>query len=400
MQFYEKIREASWFRWNAKLAAALIASLEKQGRIAESESLAAEAIARLGLRDRDIALLYCNLIDSLSEVKSQRGFDTYLSRLKQIVNGSSSAQVKRRGYESMIKGLCEMGRPAEAESLMDEMRLGGIELSDFEVRAVVYGYGKLELFDDMIRNIDKMDAQGFKFDTLSANMVLSSYGNSRELSKMLPWLHRMKTTEIPFSIRTYNTVSNSCPTIMSLLRDLSSFPLSMEGLIGALDGDEGMLIKELVDSPVLSKAMEWDPLEAKLDLHGMHLGSAYLIMLQWMEEMQCRLNGGEYVIPAEVTVVCGSGKHSAIRGESPVKQLVKAMLGRLRSPMRIDRRNVGCFVAKGRVLKNWLCTDSGGSASYMSMSLMDKDSRRVGFRGVEYQRSNLRSSGRVEEDCE
>ncbi|KAI3441186.1 Smr domain-containing protein, partial [Psidium guajava] len=360
LPFYAKIREASWFRWNAKLAADLIASLEKQGFIEESESLTAEAIAKLGLRDRDIALLYCNLIDSLSELKSDRGFDTYLSRLKQIVHDSSSAYVKRRGYESMIKGLSKMGRPGEAESLMDEMRLRGIEPSDFEVRAVVYGYGKLGLFDDMSRNIDKMDAQGFKIDTVCANMVLSSYGNSRNLSRMQSWLCRMKATAIPFSIRTYNTVLNSCPTISSLLRDSSSFPLSIEELNRTLDGKEGMLVKELVNSPVLSKAMDWDPLEAKLDLHGMHLGSAYLIILQWVEEMQRRLRGGEYVIPAEVTVVCGSGKHSAVRGESPVKQMVKAMLGRLSSPMRIDRGNVGCFVAKGRVMKNWLCTDSRG----------------------------------------
>ncbi|XP_030522801.1 pentatricopeptide repeat-containing protein At2g17033 isoform X2 [Rhodamnia argentea] len=361
LPFYAKIREASWFRWNAKLAADLIASLEKQGLTAESESLAAEAIAKLGLRDRDTALLYCNLLDSLSELRSERGFDTYLSRLKQIVHDSSSAYVKRRGYESMIKGLSKMGRPGEAEGLMDEMRLIGIAVSDFEVRAVMYGYGKLGLFDDMSRNVDKMDAQGFEIDTVCANMVLSSYGNSHDLSRMLSWLRRMKTTAIPFSIRTYNTVSNSCPTISLLLQDSSSLPLSIEELNRALDGEEGMLVKELVDSPVLSEAMEWDPLEAKLDLHRMHLGSAYLIMLQWVEEMQRRLNGGEYVIPAEVTVVCGSGKHSSIRGESPVKQMVKAMLGRLKSPMRIDRRNVGCFVAKGRVLKKWLCADSGGT---------------------------------------
>ncbi|KAI6701008.1 hypothetical protein NL676_015332 [Syzygium grande] len=386
LPLYARIREAPWFRWNAKLAADLIASLEKQGLTAESESLAAEAIARLGPRDRDVALLYCNLIDSLSELKSESGFDAYLSRLKQIVDVSSSAYVRRRGYGSMLKGLSEMGRPREAESLMDEMRSRGIEPSDFEVKAVVYGYGKLGLFDDMSRNIDKMDAQGFNIDTVCANMVLSSYGNRGDLSKMLPWLRRMKAAAIPFSIRTYNTVSNSCPTIMSLLRDASSFPLSIEELDGALDGEEGVLVKELVDSPVLSEAMEWGPSEAKLDLHGTHLGSAYLIMLRWVEEMRCRLGGGEYVIPAEVTVVCGSGKHSAIRGESPVKQMVKAMLNRLRSPMRIDRRNVGCFVAKGRVLKNWLCTDSKGSASRTSLPAMDRDSRRAELQGVECER--------------
>ncbi|KAE8669939.1 Mitochondrial editing factor 9 isoform 1 [Hibiscus syriacus] len=105
---------------------------------------------------------------------------------------------------------------------------------------------------------------------------------------------------------------------------------------------------------VLDEVMEWTDLELKLDLHGMHLGSAYVIMLLWIEEMKRRFKVEECVIPAQITIVCGSGKHSSVRGESPVKILIKEMMIRMKSPMKIDWKNIGCFIAKGQVVKNWL----------------------------------------------
>ncbi|KAJ0077185.1 hypothetical protein Patl1_35865 [Pistacia atlantica] len=142
---------------------------------------------------------------------------------------------------------------------------------------------------------------------------------------------------------------------MSMLQDLNDFPVSITELTGSLNGDEVLLVEELVESCVLNEAMEWNSMEVKLDLHGMHLGSAYLITLQWMEEMRFRFSDGNYAIPAEVTVVCGLGKHSSVRGESPVKAMVKKMVIRTNCPLRIDRNNIGCFVGKGHVVKNWLC---------------------------------------------
>ncbi|KAG4209536.1 hypothetical protein ERO13_A03G206400v2 [Gossypium hirsutum] len=208
---------------------------------------------------------------------------------------------------------------------------------------------------DMERMVKKMEIEGFGVDTISSNMILSSYGAYNALPKMVPWLQKMKALEIPFSIRTYNCVLNSCPMIMSFVRGSGGFPVSVSELVNVLDEAEALLVKELVESSsVLDEAMEWDDLELKLDLHGMHSGSAYLIMLQWIEEMKSRFRVEECVVPAQITVVCGTGKHSSVRGESPVKTLSKAMMVQMKSPMRIDRKNIGCFIAKGQVVRNWL----------------------------------------------
>lgn len=335
----------------------LVAFLDKQGRHEEAQTLISEATSRLESRKRELALFYCKLVESHSKRGSQIGFDVAYCYLNQLLRTSSSVYIKRRAYEYMVSGLCSMDRPREAENLVQDLRdNGGLEPTAFELKSIMYGYGRLGLFQDLQRVVDQMEKSGLVIDTVCSNMVLSTYGIHGEHMKMVSWLQRMKNSGIPFSVRTYNSVSNSCPTIMRKMVELNDLPLSIKELDASLEGGEGMVVRELVESCViLEEVMVWDSLEAKLDLHGFHLGSSYLVMLLWLEEMQRRLNDSAYGIPAEITVVCGSGRHSNVRGESPVKVLVKEMMVKMRSPLRIDRKNNGCFVAKGKTVKNWLC---------------------------------------------
>ncbi|XVE67210.1 hypothetical protein DITRI_Ditri08aG0141800 [Diplodiscus trichospermus] len=352
---YTKISETSWYNWNPKLVADLIALLDNQGNFNESEALISQAVSKLKFRERDLVQFYCNLVESCAKHDSNKRFNDAYGYLSELVRNSSSVYVKRQCYKSMVSGLSEKVQPNEAENVVAEMRNDGLKPSLFEFRSVLYGYGKLGLFENMERIVCEMEIEGFEVDTICSNMVLSSYGAFNELPKMVPWLQKMKTLQIPFSVRTYNSVLNSCPVIMSLVQGSDSFPHSLRELVKVLKEDEALLVKELVQSSsVLDEAMEWNGSEAKLDLHGMHLGSSYLIMLQWIEEIKYRFKYEECVIPAQITIVCGSGKHSSIRGESHVKTVVRKMMVQMKSPMKIDRKNVGCFIAKGQVVRNWL----------------------------------------------
>ncbi|XP_057966400.1 pentatricopeptide repeat-containing protein At2g17033 [Malania oleifera] len=355
LPLYCRITEASWFSYNPKLVADVVALLYQHHRLNEAETLVYEAVSKLGDRERDLALFYCTLIDSHSKQGSKRGFFDSYERLKQLASSSSSVYVKQRAFESIVKCLCVLDLPREAESVMKEMRSSGLKTSVFEFRSVVHAYGKLGFFEDMNRIISQMENEGFAMDTICSNMILSSYGVHNRQSEMVKQLRRMKDSGIPFSIRTYNSALNSCQAMSLKLQYPKNLPLSIEQLVETLNGGEAMLVRELVDSSVLADAMEWNSSEAKLDLHGMHLGCAYLVILQWVEEARRRFRSGKWMVPAEVTVVCGSGKHSVVRGESPVKGLVREMMVRMKSPMRIDRKNIGCFVARGEVVKQWLC---------------------------------------------
>ncbi|XAR72672.1 hypothetical protein NMG60_11019391 [Bertholletia excelsa] len=351
---YLRITEEPWFSWNSKMVANLIALLDSVGERDKAESLISETVSRLGLRERELALFYCNLIESHSKHKSKPGFSNSYARLKELMRASSSIFVKRHAFKSMVGGLCAMDLPCEADNLIEKMRGFQVKPSVFEFRSVIYAHGRLGQFDEMKRSVAEMEMEGIALDSVCSNMVLSSFGAHGELSEMVLWLQKMKSLGVPFSVRTYNSVLNSCPTMMAMLEDLNTAPISIQKLVGKLVGDEGLLVQELIGSSVLEEAMEWNYKEGKLDLHGMHLGSAYLIMLQWIEEVRSRFSDRKQLIPAEITIVCGLGKHSTIRGESPVKGLVKQMLIRTRFPMRIDRLNAGCFIAKGCVLKMWL----------------------------------------------
>ncbi|KAK1320511.1 Pentatricopeptide repeat-containing protein [Acorus calamus] len=215
----------------------------------------------------------------------------------------------------------------------------------------------------MRRVVGIMEGSGHALDTVGANVVLSCYGDHGELPQMVSWLWKIRDSGIKFSIRTYNSVLNSCPTISSMLRDPGTAPQSIGELIKELEKAASPtevveLVQELVKTSVLDGILKWSPSEVKLDLHGLHLGSVYVSLLQWLDMLKDRLRSTEGgCIPLEVTVVCGSGKHSSVRGQSPVKGLVSEMMFKLSGPLRIDRNNVGRFIAKGKVVKEWLCKD-------------------------------------------
>ncbi|KAL9683604.1 hypothetical protein QQ045_015427 [Rhodiola kirilowii] len=355
LPLYRKMSEASWFSWNPKLASELIALLESQSRFDEAEVLISETVSKLGFRERELVLFYSNLIECKSKHKLvSSGFDTEAC-LRGMILSSSSVYVKQRAYEALISALCMMDRVDEGGDLIGEMKSRGLKPSVFEFRCVVHGYGRMGLFEDMMRSVDAMEEAGFEGDTVCSNMILSSYGAFQRYAEMAAWVRRMKRSSVGLSIRTYNSVLNSCAKMMALVQDLRGLPLSMKELLDVLDGDEGLVVQELIESSVLSVVMEMNNVEGKLDLHGMHLGSAYLIVLQWVEELRLKWGGGEFMIPQEMVVVCGMGKHSINRGESPVKEMVKILMTRMKSPLRLDRKNAGCLTAKGKAVKIWLC---------------------------------------------
>ncbi|KAI9110952.1 hypothetical protein K1719_018072 [Acacia pycnantha] len=358
LPLYARIAEAPWYSWNPKIVAELAALLDKREQYSAWETLISEATSKLESCSRDLALFYCKLLEYHSKQSSERGFEIAYSCLSQLLHSSSSSiYIRRRVYEHMVSGLCLMDRPCEAENLVKDMRTKALEPSAFEFKSIMYGYGRLGLFQDLERILVQMEKEGFVIDTVCSNMVLSAYGIHGECTNMVSWLQRMRNSAIPFSVRTYNSVLNSCPVIMGKLVDLNDFPLSIEELNASLEGDEAMVVGELIKSTeILEEVTVWDSKQAKLDLHGLHLGSSYLIMLLWLQEMRRRLNDSSYAVPAEVVVVCGLGKHSNLRGQSPVKMLVKEMMVKMTSPLRIDdRKNNGCFVAKGKTVRDWLC---------------------------------------------
>lgn len=354
LQLYTAIKQESWFSWNAKLVADVIASLYKEEMYIEAEMLLAETVLKLGFKERDLCAFYCNLVDSNAKHKSERGFTDSCSELRKVITQSCSVYTKQRGYSAMVAGFCEMGYPEKAENAVEEMAENGMRPSAFELRSLVYGYGQKGLLEDMKRSVVYMENQGVEMDTVCCNMVLSSFGAQGEIQEMVVLLKKMRKSGIHLSVRTYNSVLNSCPTVVSMLKDMKSLPLSINELVDNLRRDEASMVLELMDSSILNQVMECSPSELKLDLHGLHLSTTYLVLLQWFHELKLRYDDENCTTPAEITVVCGRGRHSSARGESPVRDLAKEIITRMKCPLRIDRKNIGCFIGKGKTFKDWL----------------------------------------------
>ncbi|KAJ1690421.1 hypothetical protein LUZ63_014576 [Rhynchospora breviuscula] len=350
---YSRVSKTNWFRWNPKTAASIVALLELQNGSMEAEILVTDSISRLSKSSKDLSIFYSNLIESLSNHGlTQRANEVYTKLQSIPLSG-------RRSFELAIKSLCLMGKPTEAESKLKEMILLGYHPSRFEFALVAQSYGKLGSFSEIEQVMRLMEESGLEIDTVCANVVLSCYADHEELTDLASWLQRMRELGISFSLRTYNSTLNSCRNILQMIGEIESLPLSLTGLIEKIQNDcspnqnEALIVKELINSSVLAETVHWSESEVKLDLHGFRAVSAYVILLQWIEEMRSRFGMEGHTFRGEVSVVCGIGKHS-VSGKSTVRSLVSKILSRMDAPLRLDRKNTGRFVGRGKAVKDWI----------------------------------------------
>lgn len=248
---------------------------------------------------------------------------------------------------------------AEAEEALREMVSLGHKPDAFQFGLVAKCYGKAGQLAEMERVIASMSDAGIRLGTGAANIVLSCYSACRDHGKMLMWLKRMRKLRIAPTTKAYNFVLNSCTTVVKMARELGpSLPLSSAQLVKKLRSGspwpaEADVVQELLAaSSVLDKAMNWSENEVKLNLHGFSVTSAYVLMLQWVDAIK-----GGRALPLEVSVVCGVGKHSDVRGEPKVRELAQEVLSRTGSPLRLSARNKGRLVAKRDRVKQWLTTE-------------------------------------------
>eukprot|EP01018_Ginkgo_biloba_P011384 Gb_07190 [translate_table: standard] len=352
LPMYRMIREADWYKWNAKLHAQLIALLEKFEQQDEAQSLSLEAKQNLSSVDK--LRFYCALIEHYSKCGLKDQILSTYNLLKQLPHKS----VDVIGYKSLISALAVLNLPREAEEILREMEDAGYKPSPNEFKGVLFAYGRCGHFQEMENILKLMENHGHSADTVTINMILSCYGSYREYTSIKIWLRRMHIGNIDLSIRTYNAIANACPTLISFALLREDIPLSVGSLLDVLEKrinatKELSVVSELLGLGLLPGITDWSSLQWTLDLHGMVPSAAYAMLLVWLEEVKTRLES-ESKLPSEISVVCGLGKHSMARGDSPIKIMVSDMMFKLKSPLKADRYNRGRFVARGNTVKAWL----------------------------------------------
>ncbi|XP_037450628.1 pentatricopeptide repeat-containing protein At2g17033-like [Triticum dicoccoides] len=353
--FYEAVTQARWFKWISIHAAAVAALLEANGAAEESRSLIADSAARLE-SGAELALFYCDLMAAFSSRGLKRRAMDFYAQLRAMPTPLPGGG---KTYMAMIKSLCMLGLAAEAEEALKEMVSLGYQPDAFQFGLVAKCYGKAGQLAEMERVIASMSDAGIRLGTGAANIVLSCYSACRDHGKMLAWLKKMRKLRVAPTTKAYNFVLNSCPTVVSMARQLDpSLPLSAAQLVRKLKSAspwpaEAEVVQELLAaSSVLNKAMVWSETEVKLNLHGFSITSTYVLMLQWVDSVKV-----SRTLPLEVSVVCGVGKHSDVRGEPKVRELAQEVLSRMGSPLQLSVRNKGRLMAKRDRLKQCLATE-------------------------------------------
>lgn len=352
LPMYSAIKEANWYKWNTKLHAHLIALLEKYEQQDEAHSLRLEA--NENLKPVDKIKFYCSLIEYYSKCGLK---DQILSTYK-LLKDLPHKSVDAIGYKSLISALSLMNLPNEAEEILTEMEASGYKPSPNEFKSILYAHGRCGHFQEMEGTLNLLESCGHPVDTVTINMILSCYGTYQEYKSIKTWLRRMQVDNIDLSIRTYNAVANSCPTLISFALLHEDIPLSTGSLLDAM-GKKGIteelsLVQVLLSLGLPPGSTDWSGMQWTLDLHGMVPSAAYATLLVWLEEVNLRIEGTSK-LPSEISVVCGVGKHSMSRGDSPIKIMISEMMFKMKSPFKVDRLNRGRFIARGNTVKAWLC---------------------------------------------
>ncbi|ONK66366.1 uncharacterized protein A4U43_C06F6990 [Asparagus officinalis] len=119
----------------------------------------------------------------------------------------------------------------------------------------------------MRRVIGRMEDVEIGIDTVCTNLMLSCYGDYGNLVEMVTWIRNMRVLGIGYSVQTCNSVLNSCPTVVLMVKDLETLPLSMDDLLEMLNDEEALLVKELVGASVLLKDFRFAWFSLGISIH-------------------------------------------------------------------------------------------------------------------------------------
>ncbi|CAM6098596.1 unnamed protein product [Calypogeia fissa] len=361
LPMYKSLTEKDWYRWSPTLHARLVALLDFSEQLQEAESLVSELPEQLNIRDR-LMLQVC-LIESYAKYAL---LDKALATFHGL-QSHSLPSMECLGYRALIRAYLCMDLPHQAHLVLTEMKSKELRpcLDDF--KALLAAFGRGEHFADMEKVAYEVTENRLRLDQSGFNMMLSAYSQAKRFDSGSVTLRRMKELSIPCSVNTYNAISKSCPSLIAYYESVHELPQSAAclctslQLMGIPDGELGA-VKELLALGLPPDSVKWDQDVWELDMHDMFLGTASVVLFQWLRQLKVHCVDG-VPVPLTIRVVTGWGKHSDVEGRPVLKHKVLELLERMQSPFRIDSHNKGVLMSRGSSLKSWLTADQRAAAT-------------------------------------
>lgn len=348
LPMYLSLADAPWFKWNPQLHAELVALLTKFEQTLHAQSLLD------GLEEKLHPKQLMDFHRALVQHYARYGLkDEVLTTFKGLqVLSHPHAMVF--SLSSLLQAYASMDLPHEAHAILHDMQCQGLKPSAKDFKAVIFSFGKCGMFDDMETLACDMEKMKLLNDPVVFNMIITTYATVENHIKIKHWLDKMLALDIKPSIRSVNGIAKACRVLTRISK--SNTYVRMGALLeylkshGATNG-ELEIVNDLLKFCLVQEAVKWDSFW-QLDLHSAAIGSAYMMLFCWLEEVHERLKIKQ-TFPSEIIIVTGWGKHSEIRGSSSMKVMIRDLLVSIKSPFMVDSLNKGRLLAKPHAVVSW-----------------------------------------------
>jgi pentatricopeptide repeat protein len=214
LQMYKMVRDAVWYKWDARLHARIVALLAKDGQsnAAMLQDLP-EVQEFLSLAQR--ADLGCALIESYARC----GLQSHALAAFQDLQSLPLARAVPFAYKTLIRAYCVLDLPSEAEQFLREMQVAGYQPSGDEYKSLLHGFGRNGMLREMEMLACEMCNQGVALDTAGFNMIISSYGQAGQHDKMVEVVDRMIAAGVEPNLVSWNALTKACPSLITAFSD-------------------------------------------------------------------------------------------------------------------------------------------------------------------------------------
>jgi len=218
---YEAVRKGARYKWDANLHARIVAMFSNDTQTFANSSHILEPQENLAPKQK--AELECALIESyISQGLVDQAHEAF-HRLCEL----PLAKSRTLGYRALVRAYSAAEKPVEAEKILMELKAKGCQPSLDDYKALLLGFGKIGMLNDMERIADDLRMKGMKLDTAGFNIMISAHCYARRLERMVKIFLQMDEAGVRPSLVSWNALTKACHTLAAVGSGALASPQSL-----------------------------------------------------------------------------------------------------------------------------------------------------------------------------
>ncbi|KAI5062340.1 hypothetical protein GOP47_0022879 [Adiantum capillus-veneris] len=329
LPIYLSLLDIPWFNWNAELHAEIVALLTASEQVEQVQSLLEGLEEKLDLKQ------HMHFNRNLLQQYARFGLKDEMLVSYGVLQALTPPHAKGHSLSALLHAYASMDLPQESLAILKDMQQQGLKPSLKDFKVILFSLGKCGMFSDMEAFACEMEKLKLLNDPVIFNMIITTYATAENYDKVNEWLLKLLETGLKPSARSLNAVAKAC-RVLTEVASSKKF-VKKDALLeylksqGAKNGELEVL-KALLEHCLVDEVVAWDS-NWELDVHSASIGSAYVMLCCWLEDVVRRLKV-KGTFPSEVGIITGWGKHSETRGTSLIKLTIRDLLESVDGPFR------------------------------------------------------------------